>query len=101
MNANAVPASNRAELRDFAYAVDRSRFCRLRQREGAGLRRLDEPARKPLQRLLETVGSDLAPLPCNSDQLGSTGEELRRAAFVVVDVRLFVTEYRIPRAGQR
>jgi hypothetical protein len=101
MHADPVLVSNRTELGDFAHAVDRPRFRSLGQRQRARLRRFNEPARKSPKRLLEALGGDLASLPGDPNQLGAAGEELRRAAFIVVDVRFLVTEHRIPGLDQR
>ena len=90
-----------ARVSDFAGPVDRAGFGRLRQRQGAGLGRLDEPARKPVERLAQGVHVNLAALPRDADQLRTAGEEFRRAAFVVMNVRFLVAEHGLERLSQR
>src|SRR6185437_12364514 len=61
----------------------------------------DQTARETLQRARQRLGRHLALVAGHADQLGAAGEELRRAAFVVVNVRLLVAERRLPGPRQR
>ena len=62
---------------------------------------LTRPRGKRASVSLSAVGRDLAAVAGNADELRAAGEKFRRAAFVVVDMRLFVAEHRLPRTGQR
>ena len=100
MHPDAGRMSNVAKLPDLAPPVDRPGFGGLRQRERARLNGLDEPTRKPVERLAQLVRRDLAAPAGDADQLRPPTEEFGRAAFVVVNMRLLVAEYGAPWLSQ-
>ena len=85
--------------------VERNRPCPLRSPgesdSAPGCADLTRPRGKRASVSRSAVGRDLAAFAGDADELGAAGEEFRRAAFVVVDMRFLVAEDRAPRRRQR
>ena len=69
--------------------------------KAAGWQDLTRPRGKRASVSRERLGRDLAGIAGNADELGAAGEELRRAAFVVVDMGFLVAEHGLPGPGER